>query len=165
VDDDAVADEGILDAHAWTNIAIAADLAGGADNGVGRNDRSAADGSAWADDRSGFDDRAGLDMRRGIDMSLRRDPGFAGHRSRSGRHREQQPADHGESLLRSRMDQNRDAGRRLGGEFGGTQHGRRLQRLHQREISLAVDEDERTLAAFTGWRQGVDRYVGKVGID
>ncbi len=84
----------------------------------------------------------------GIDMGLRRDPGFAGHRSRRGGRREQQPADHGESLLRSRVDQNRDAGRRLGGEFGGTKHGRRLQRLHQREIALAVDEDERALAAF-----------------
>ena len=70
-----------------------------------------------------------------------------------------------EGLLRARMYQNRDAGRRLGGEFGGTKHGRGLQRLHQREVALAVDEDERALAAFVGRRQRVDRYVGMAGID
>ncbi len=91
--------------------------------------------------------------------------GFAGHRPRSRGRGEKQAPDQRESLLRARMDQNRNAGRRLAGKFGGTENRRGPQRLHQREVAFAVDEDKRMLAAFAGRRQGLDRYAGMAGID
>ena len=56
-------------------------------------------------------------------------------------------------------------GRSLAGEFRRAQHRRRPQRRHQRGITLAIDENERILAAFVGWRQSIDRNLGVAGID
>src|SRR5437899_5501249 len=103
MDDDAVADQSILDAGARTDVAVAADLAGAANDGVGRDDRAGAYGSTRTDHGACLHDRTGLDMRGRIDMRLRRNAGFAGHRPWSGGLRKQQPPDHGEGLLRARM--------------------------------------------------------------
>ena len=117
------------------------------------------------DDRTGLDDRAGFDMRGRIDMGMRRNAGFTGHRPRRGRCREQQPSDQRKSLLRARMDENGDVGRRLVGGFRRAQDRGRPQRRHQRGVAPAVDEDERIGTAFAGGRQRLDRNVGVAGID
>ena len=76
MDDDAVADQRILQDGAGADMAVAADAAVAADDGIGRDDGAATDRDARADDGAGLDDDAGLETapwgrrRRGGEMPV-----------------------------------------------------------------------------------------------
>src|SRR5690606_20798544 len=63
VQDDAVADERMLQHDAGADGAVAADAHAGADHGIRRDDRARADLRSRADARSGVNDDAGLEPR------------------------------------------------------------------------------------------------------
>ena len=71
MDDDAVADQRVLDDGVGADEAVAPDRHRLADDGAGRDDRAAADLGARADDRAGLDAHAILEPRVGMHGAAR----------------------------------------------------------------------------------------------
>lgn len=160
MDDDAVAQQGVLDDGSRTDMTAAADAAVAPDDRIGGKDGPGADDGAGRDDRARLDDDALLQLGRGIDEGRRRDAVPAGEGGRFRRVGEQQPPDLGKGPLGGFAHENRDTGRHQAGEVRRAQDGGGLQAFEQAGVAPTLDEDQRFGAAIARGSDGRHFHPG-----